>query len=103
MRKTLFFFVIVLALRTQLAWSWDGAKTMVPGTIEVTDGGNYGFRIWGPSCGGVANFAYLQSTDSNYGTYVAVILMAKAQGLQLTFYTNKDSNGYCHIGYVSQQ
>jgi hypothetical protein len=58
--------------------------------------------VWGPSCGGVENFAYLLDTDSNYHAYVAVILMAKAQGLTVTFYTNKDASGYCHLGYISQ-
>lgn len=82
--------------------AWDGTQTIVPQQIDVTDGGNLGFRVWGPSCGGAANFAYLNFTDSNYSTYIAVILMAKSQGLQVTFYTTKDSSGFCHIGYINQ-
>jgi hypothetical protein len=89
-------------LGLNVAQAWDGIQTTVPGDIDVTDGGNYGFRVWGPTCGGVSSFAYLLATDSNYSTYVAVILMAKSQGITVTFYTTKDSNGYCHIGYISQ-
>ena len=84
------------------AWAWDETQSFVPWQIDVTDGSNYGFRVWGVSCGGVAAFGYLLSTDSNYSTYVAVILMAKAQGNTVTFYTNLDANGYCHIGYIGQ-
>jgi hypothetical protein len=85
------------------AWAWDGNQSFVPWQIDVTDGANYGFRVWGVSCtGGMAAFGYLNSTDSNYSTYVSVILMAKAQGSTVTFYTNLDANGFCHIGYIGQ-
>jgi hypothetical protein len=83
--------------------AWDGAVTGVPFEIDVTDGGNFGFRVYLPSamCGNSYNWAYLNATDSNYSTYVAALLMAKAQGGTVMVYSNKDSNGYCHIGYVS--
>jgi hypothetical protein len=91
-----------LVLLPGVSLAWDGTSTLVPETIDVTDGANYGFRVWGPTCGGVANFAYLLPTDSNYNAYVALILMGKATGSQTTFFTTKDANGYCHLGYVSQ-
>jgi hypothetical protein len=90
------------------ALAWDGVQTMIPGLIDVTASDNFGFRVWGPTCNGVQNFAYLvgpgssATADSNYQAYVAVILLAKAQGLTVTFYTTKDSNGYCHLGYITQ-
>jgi hypothetical protein len=91
------------------ALAWDGVQTMIPGSIDVTASDNLGFMVWGPSCNGVQNFAYLvgpdskvAAADSNYQAYVAVILLAKAQGLTVTFYTTKDSNGYCHLGYITQ-
>ena len=92
-----------LAFGSQVASAWDGTQTIVPEYIDVTDGGNYGFRVWGLSCGGTTNYAYLNSTDSNYSTYVATILMSRAQGLSVTFYTTKDTNGFCHIGYIGLQ
>ena len=55
----------LLAFGTQVASAWDGTQTLVPENIDVTDGGNYGFRVWGPTCGGTTNFACLNSTDSN--------------------------------------
>jgi hypothetical protein len=54
-----------LVLETQPAWAWDGPQTMVPDAIDVTDGSNYGFRVCGPMCGGVADFDCLLSTDCN--------------------------------------
>lgn len=104
MRRSHIFALLLLCLGAAVrpALAWDGVQTMVPGTIDVTAGSNYGFRVWGPSCNGAANFAYLLDTDDNYNTYVAVLLMAKAQGLSVTFFTTLDSNGYCHLGYISQ-
>jgi hypothetical protein len=85
------------------AYAWDGAAVGIPWQIHITDGPNFGFRIFlqgGPAlCGNGVNWAYLNSADSNYNTYVASLLMAKAQGTQVQLYTNRDSNGYCHIGY----
>ena len=44
---------------------------------------------------------YLNSDDSNYSTYVATILMAKAQGTPLTFFAVRESDGYCHLGHLA--
>jgi len=101
MRITKLLAPLVLAIATAPALAWDGTQTVVPGTIDVTDGSNMGFRVWGPTCNGASNFAYLLSTDSNYNAYVATILMAKSQGLSVTFYTTKDANNYCHLGYIT--
>jgi len=92
---------LLLCLAAAPAGAWDGFQTIVPGMVDVTAGNNMGFRVWGPTCNGSANFAYLLDTDSNYSTYVAAILMAKAQGLSVTFYTTKDASGFCHIGYLT--
>jgi hypothetical protein len=107
MSKTPRFFVACALLVSHLfapsvSLAWDGQVTGVPSQIDVTDGGNLGFRVYLQSamCGTSYNWAYLNSTDSNYSTYVAALLMAKAQGGTVIIYSNKDSNGYCHIGYV---
>lgn len=101
MRHRILLAPLLLSLAATPAWAWDGTQSLVPGTIDVTAGSNMGFRVWGPTCNGSANFAYLLDTDSNYNTYVAAILMAKAQGLSVTFYTTKDASGYCHLGYLT--
>jgi hypothetical protein len=85
-----------------LSLAWDGTVSGVLGMIDVTDGASAGFRIYLPvaMCGNANNWAYLNNTDSNYGAYTAALLMAKAQGLTVYVYSNRDSNGYCHIGYI---
>jgi|SRR5688572_16108205 hypothetical protein len=86
------------------AVAWDGVSQGTVYALEVTGGANYGFRVFVSGvtnmCGNGSNWAYLNEADSNYKTYVAVIMMAKAQGSPVTIYTNV-VNGYCHIGYVS--
>jgi hypothetical protein len=93
------------ALVSPIASAWDGAVTAAPGQIDITSGGNYGFRVFLQSfpamCGNQNDWAYLNSSDSNYSTYVAAILMARAQGTNVTIYSDRDANGYCRIGYVS--
>jgi hypothetical protein len=95
----------ILLLTAKAALAWDGAVSGIPTVIDVTDGNNYGFRVYVGSqamCGNANNWGYLNSTDSNYSAYVAAILMAKAQGSTLVVYSNRDANGYCHIGYMTQ-
>jgi hypothetical protein len=87
------------------AHAWDGSNAGVPGLIEVTNGQNFGFRVHLATpvsmCGqSTQAWAYLNATDSNYATYVAVILSAKAQGTQVIVYTIRDASGYCHIEHL---
>lgn len=86
------------------ALAWDGVAQGTVYAVEVTGGANYGFRVFVSGvtnmCGNGSSWAYLNEADSNYKTYVAVIMMAKAQGSPVTLYTNVE-NGYCHIGYIS--
>lgn len=51
-------------------------------------------------CAGGPTWSYLNDTDSNYKTFVAVMLLAKAQGNPITVFTTLEA-GYCHIGYIS--
>jgi len=83
--------------------AWDGTVSGTLTQVDVTDGAFLGFRVYFPiaMCGNTNNFAYLNSADSNYSAYVGALLMAKAQGLTVYVYSNRDSNGYCHIGYIS--
>lgn len=86
------------------AGAWDGAVSGVISAIEVTHGGNFGFRIFvsGTSamCTSGPGWGYLNETDSNYKAYAAALMMAKAQGSSVTIYSTLES-GYCHIGYVT--
>lgn len=97
-----------LALSSPNVVAWDGMTTGHIRTIDVTGGNNYGFRVsleGGPLlCGNSHTWAYINEADSNYQTYVAVLLAAKAAKQSVTLYTNRQNNasdGYCHIGYIS--
>src|SRR2546426_11962998 len=91
---------------TQVAYAWDGVFTGTVATVQITNGNNLGFRIFlsgiSNMCGTGSNWAYLNESDSNYKTYVAAVLAAKAQGSQVTVYSTLE-NGSCHIGYLSIQ
>jgi len=91
-----------------IALAWDGVIQGVPTQIDVTDGADLGFRVYvaaptGGSgwCSLSYNWAYLNSTDSNYSAYVAAVLMAKATGSSVLIYQTRDANGFCHIGYLA--
>ena len=95
-------------LMLSTAYAWDGAVTGSIVTIdEVANGpGNYDTRIYlGGSpvmcSGSAATWAYLNVSDPNYSAVVASLMMAKVTRSQVTVYTNRDSGGYCHIGYLS--
>jgi hypothetical protein len=88
----------------QRALAWDGNVTGTIFTLDVTDGDNYGLRVTLNSgatlCNGGGNIAYLNETDSNYNLYAAALLMARAQNMTVTLYTNL-VGGQCKIGYLS--
>jgi hypothetical protein len=88
------------------AIAWDGVVSGTVYAVEITGGNNYGFRVFVSGvtnmCGTGSNWAYLNESDSNYKTYVAAILAAKAQASPVALYTTVVS-GYCQIGYISIQ
>ena len=89
-----------------IAHAWDGAVSGNIYAVEVTVGHVYGFRVFVSGattmCTGGSNWAYLNESDSNYKTYVAAILAAKAQGSTVTLYSNLE-NSHCHIGHITIQ
>jgi hypothetical protein len=103
--KNWFFIVGLLSFSSQ---AWDGHVSGKIGSIDVTSGNNYDLRVTlvnGPKlCGNGNTWAYLNNSDSNYQTYVSVLLAAKMAEKNVTIYTSKETksgNGYCHIGYIS--
>lgn len=85
------------------AFAWDGAIAGQILQFDVTGGNNYGVRVTLKGspliCTGGQTWAYINESDSNYKVYVAMLMMAKTQGSQVTLYTNH-VNGMCHIGYI---
>jgi hypothetical protein len=96
------FFALFTASSTALAW--DGVAVGKISRIEITAGNNFGIRLLfagnsSSMCNGGPPWAYLNESDSNYKTYVAMIMLAKAQNIQITLFSTLES-GYCHIGHL---
>lgn len=103
MRKIIICIFIFFSLHS---FAWDGQVSGKVIRIDVAGGQNYGFRVYLDGlpklCGNNHTWAYLNDTDSNYQTYVAVLLAAKAANYNVRLYANKEgSNAYCHIGYIT--
>lgn len=101
--------LIILAaiLISSAAYSWDGAKTGKIQSIEVTNGGNLGFRVHlvgAPAmCGGEVAWAYLNENESNYNTYVSALLAAYMADKTVVIYSTKtpfNGNDFCRIGHI---
>lgn len=100
----------IVPLLTFLSFSsfaWDGVVSGNIASIDVTAGNNYGFRValeGAPAlCGNSHTWAFLNESDSNYQTFVSVLLAAKAAKQNVTLYANRtagDPIGYCHILYI---
>ncbi len=93
-----------LSMIAPTAHAWDATPSGKISTVEVTNGGNFGIRIWFEGtptmCPAGARWAFLNETDSNYKVFVAAIMMAKAQGSTVTVYTNNMNGAFCHIGHI---
>lgn len=96
---------LLLAISSFAASAWDGAITGTVTSIEITDSGNFDFRVnigayTGTVCfSGSPGWAYLNATDANYATYTKALMLAKAAGLTAQVSMWRVGN-YCHIGYV---
>lgn len=82
-KSTKFFLFSLLLLSTNALAAWDGTVSGKISSINVTGGENYGFRVSlanSPKlCGNNHTWAYLNESDSNYKTYISVLLAAKWQ------------------------
>jgi hypothetical protein len=99
---------LLLATMSNLSFAWAGTVSGTVQMIDVAPGENYGFRVYikdlPAMCGNSNNWAYINESDSNYKTYVSVILAAKMAGTPVVIFSEKETtsgNNYCHIGYIS--
>lgn len=100
-----FLFLILIPFKTT---AWDGSIAGKIAAIDVTDNNNYDFRVTlegaKKPCGNDNTWAYLNHTDSNYNTYISVLLAAHLAGKEILVFANQEKisgKGYCHIGYIS--
>jgi hypothetical protein len=101
-------FFILSFFMSHYCHAWDGAVSGEVAVIDVAPGNNYGFRVTLKEgkklCGNTHTWAYLNDNDSNYQTFVAVMLAAKMSSSSVVIYSNQEKtsgNNYCHIGYIS--
>jgi hypothetical protein len=106
-KLTKLFLSSLFILSTNALASWGGTVAGKINSIDVAPGQNYGFRVSlinAPKlCGNNHTWAYLNESDSNYKTFVSVLLAAKMADKQVVLYTNNESSSgksYCHIGYI---
>ena len=89
------------------AFAWDGSATGQIDLIQGAGAGGMPFRVVlknAPAlCGNTLTWAYLDDADGNYKTNASILLTAKAAGSAVALYSNRDSNGYCRIGFLQIQ
>ncbi|WP_421144900.1 hypothetical protein [Aeromonas dhakensis] len=107
MRKSVYF-LFGLSLLSFSSLAWDGATSGKISKIDVAPASNYGFRVYLDGdkklCGNANSWAYINGSDSNYNTFVSVLLSAKASNATITIYANQEKQSgeaYCQIGYIS--
>lgn len=102
LRKTMACFALLTSFS---AFGWDGEESGEIESIHVTKSENYAFRVTlknpRPMCGNQNTWVYLNESDSNYDTYVSVLLAAKFANANVKIYTEQMANGYCKIGYIA--
>ena len=106
--KMRLFIFSALTITSSVVWSWAGSISGTVQIIDVAPGENYGFRVYlkdlPTMCGNTNNWAYVNESDSNYKTYVSVLLAAKMAGTPVVIFSERETvsgSGYCHIGYIS--
>ena len=78
-------------------YAWDGVATGAIRGFEITQGGNFAFRVIldsaGEMCGpgSVAGWAFINEADSNYKVYVANFMMARTLSKPVTIYMSRVS------------
>jgi hypothetical protein len=100
------FFRVMLALTITL-WTtpssaWDGIKSGKISGIDVTDGQNFGFRVYmdgTPMCGTDQAWGYINKDWDNYDAMVSVLTSAYFNGKTVMLHMVK-TGPYCQIHYA---
>lgn len=82
---------------------WDGVNSGRISGIDVTEGQNYGFRVYldgTPMCGTSEAWAYMNADWNNYEAAAALLTSAYLSGRSVIVYTTRNGSA-CEIGYVS--
>ena len=84
----------------------DGVQTGVIGPLSLSAAAsNYNFRIVLKTpenmCNSANTMAYLNITDVNYAAFAAILTNAKLTGEAVQVFSHTDSDGQCHIYYVT--
>lgn len=104
MIKVIFFSLAIFPLSSFA--SWDGTERGEIGTIQVTAGHNFAFRVSFKDpinmCGeGSDDWAFLNEDDSNYQAYISAMLAARFSQTPVRIYTKVSTSGHCRIGHIA--
>lgn len=98
--KILAIIFLMMNVSISLAF-WDGSVTGKVGRLEVTNGDNYGLRIYlkeNPKlCNNSTTWGYIDPSNSNYDIYVSLITASKFADATVTLHTTQTSSGLCEI------
>ena len=79
-------------------------KTGYISQLDVSTANNLAFRVYLKEvpfeCGSGSSFAYINESDSNYQTFVSVLLAARMSKSKVRIYTREGANQNCLIHYV---
>ena len=102
-------FMVYQVFCTDVNPYWDGYATVRITRVDVTQNGNCDFRVMTNNEDlfndtdephDPVSWAYLNESDVNYETYVAMLSMAFMMDYDVVIHVKKVDN-YAHIGYIS--
>ncbi len=88
---------------------WDGLERIKITRIDVTGGENFGFRVYADSSDLLndtdkehrpTNWAYINESDSNYKTFVALLTTAYTLDYTVQLRVIEDDRGFAKIHYI---
>ncbi|MBF0312954.1 MAG: hypothetical protein HQK52_06035 [Oligoflexia bacterium] len=104
-------FVFSTLIVNPIAFSWDEVSVGKITGLDVAPSGNYGLRVYldvpnASNCGfdrngpqaGAGTWFYMEESDSNYKSYLALLTLAFAAQKSVALHATKDKG--CHIGYI---
>lgn len=90
---------VMAALPTVASAAGRFTGAFKPAGPYVSGGNNYYFRVQGlpSSANCLQNWAFVDEADSGSKGKIATLLMAYAQGRNVSLYVEEDGAGYCRI------
>jgi hypothetical protein len=107
-RRTLSLLLLCCVGAISAGAAYAGVVAGQVGRIDTVGSGsgapnNFDFRIFFVGSPVICNgqpWAYVNSTEVNYNTIVANVLLAKSLGVSVSLTVTQDGSGFCHLDYL---